>query len=166
MKDEREREHHFARRIGDDAIRLERALAASPERVWRALTTPDDVAVWLGELATIELHVGGRYVLQFNDEERMNGTIVEIETNRRLVLTWREGPNESLVTFELARTQGGGTTLVLTHRKVRAGEQTIGLGAGWHTHLDALEVWLVDAAPLDRAAAYESLKPMYVARFA
>jgi uncharacterized protein YndB with AHSA1/START domain len=166
MRDEREGEQHFARRVGDDAIRFERTLAAPPERVWRALTTPEDVAVWLGQLATIEPRVGGRYVVTFDDDDRMNGTIVEIETNRRLVLTWREDPDESLVTFELARTQNGGTTLVLTHRRVRAGEQTIGLGAGWHTHLDALEAWLVDAAPLDRAAAYASLRPMYVARFA
>lgn len=165
MRDERERDHHFARRIDEDAIRFERTLAASPERVWRAITTPDDVAAWFGELATIEPFVGGRYVLHFNAEDRMNGTIVEIETNRRLVLTWREGFDESLVTFELTLAENGGTTLVLTHRYVRPGEQTIGLGAGWHTHIDALEAWVVDAVHLDRAAAYEHVKPHYAALF-
>jgi len=167
----------FGERVATDAIRYRRALLAPPARVWRALVTPSEIAQWLGMPVTIEACVGGTFEVRFNDEDRMTGSIAAFEPERRLVLIWHEesagvsaghatrADDRSEVTFELAPAADGGTELIFTHRYLRAGDQMIGFGAGWHAHLDALAS-LAERAPLpDRALAYERLRPAYERRF-
>ena len=163
-------------RIGDDALRFERHLAASVDRVWIAITTPEAIAQWLGRPGVIEQRPGGTFEIRFNAEDGMNGRILTYEPQRRLVLAWREQTNgeparhatrdddESLVSFELAPAPSGGTTLIFTHRYIRPGEAMAGFGGGWHAHLDSLEALLDGKALPDRVALYERVLPSYQAR--
>ncbi len=156
----------FGERLGEDGLRFERHFDAPPERVWKALVTPEGLGAWLGEATRIEAHAGGAFEIRFNDEDRMTGSVLEWETNRRLVLAWREGSDESLVTFELAPGHAGGTSLVFTHVQVCPDDRIIGLFAGWHSHFDALEAVVAGRASPDRDALYEKLRPLYAARLA
>jgi uncharacterized protein YndB with AHSA1/START domain len=160
-------------RLGRDGLRFERRFAAPPERVWKALVTPEGLGAWLGDAVTLEPRAGGALVIRFNEEDRMNGTILEFEPQRRLVLAWREDSNgtasghatreddESIVTFELAPAGDGGTAFAFTHRYIRPGDPMIGFGAGWHSHLDALGAYLAGGESPDRTALYERLRPIY-----
>jgi uncharacterized protein YndB with AHSA1/START domain len=136
---------------------FERRFDAPRERVWRALTDPEELAAWLAP-AEIELRPGGPVVLRFDDEiER--GTITELREPEVIAYTWNEGKTDSLVRFEL-EPDGDGTRLTLTHTF----EQEIDLssfGAGWHHHLELL-IAQVAGSPItwDRNR-YRELKAEY-----
>lgn len=87
-----------------EALVFECALAAPPEKVWRALTIPEYLKRWLRPAEGLDL------------------SVVTSEENRSLTYRWREsgagavvGAEESLVTFELTPTSDGGTWFRLTH---------------------------------------------------
>ena len=80
-------------------------LAEAPEKVWKALTTPELLEKWLPEA---------------NDCE-----VLAAEPNRLLRYRWRAGEQDrdesgavldSVVTFELTDTPSGGTHLRIDHR--------------------------------------------------
>jgi hypothetical protein len=50
-------------------LRYVRRIAASPERVWAAITIPERIADWFATAdVQIELRLGGAYRLRFGDE--------------------------------------------------------------------------------------------------
>ena len=51
----------------------------------------------------------------------------------------------------------GGTTLVFTHRYIRAGDQRQGFGAGWHALFDTLNAYLGGYESVDDIARYQEL---------
>jgi uncharacterized protein YndB with AHSA1/START domain len=76
-------------------------LEAAPDQVWRALTEPDLLALWLAEAAD-------------------KAEVVESRPGERLHLAWRERDEagalvESDVTFTLTPIVSGGTRLRLVH---------------------------------------------------
>ena len=93
-------------------VLFERRFAAPRERVWRALTDPEELAGWLAP-AEIDLQVGGSVVLKFDDGDE-RGTITELRPTEVLAYTWNEGETDSLVRFELLA-EGDGTRLTLRH---------------------------------------------------
>ena len=105
-------------------IRFERHLPAPPALAWVAMTDPDFLAKWWGEV-TVDLRPGGQFdVRWFNltpEGERftMHATITEI-------LRW-----------ELSA-ESGGTRLVFTSTLDLPEELRAGALAGWHFHLTAL----------------------------
>lgn len=120
--------------IAVDHLVFERHLNAPPERVWRALTDPEELAGWLAP-AEIELRVGGRVVLKFEQREH-SGTITELREPEILAYTWDEATMDSLVRFKL-EPEGGGTKLTLRHT-FEVGVDLSGYGGGWHQHLELL----------------------------
>ena len=102
-----------------NALVFECALAAAPEKVWRALTIPVFLEQWLRPAPGLEL------------------SVVRAEENKSLTYRWRESgqgaileAEDSLVTFELTPTDDGGTWLILTHAPaavpISANENTSG----------------------------------------
>lgn len=138
-------------------IRFERLLPGPIERVWAWLTEPEKRGQWLAS-GEMELNVGGRVELIFNhhnitpydetlpekykdigDTSRLQGTITELDPPRLLSYTWEEpSAPDSVVTFELEE-DGAQVRLTLTHRHLGDDRDTLmGVGAGWHTHLDIM----------------------------
>jgi uncharacterized protein YndB with AHSA1/START domain len=90
-----------------DAVVTECDLPEAPEKVWQALTQPGLLAGWLPEAVDCE--------------------ILAAEPDRLLCYRWRAAaddkdavgrPMDSVVTFELTGTAGGGTHLRVDHRVV------------------------------------------------
>jgi uncharacterized protein YndB with AHSA1/START domain len=90
-----------------DAVVTECDLPEAPEKVWQALTQPGLLAGWLPEAVDCE--------------------ILAAEPDRLLCYRWRAAaddkdavgrPVDSVVTFELTGTAGGGTHLRVDHRVV------------------------------------------------
>jgi len=123
---------------GTCGVRFTRYYEATPTEVWAALTEPDSLARWLAPPGEIELTPGGSFELRPAGDEALAGRVREVERERLLELDWPESGSEpSIVRFEL-RQDGGGTVLVLDHRRIDAlvGMRTM---AWWGRHLQRLE---------------------------
>lgn len=93
---------------------------ASPDKVWKAITNPEDMKVWYFDLPGFKAEKG--YQFSFFGETA-DGTkylhlceIQEVEVNKKLSYTWKYDGYEgnSLVTFELIP-EGEKTLVRLTH---------------------------------------------------
>ena len=143
----------------EEAVHLERRYDATPEELWAILVEPEHVRNWLAEM-TIEPRVGGQVAFDWHGDNQDEGVIRAFEPPRLFEYTWTRG-GESVIRFEL-RPDGDGTLLTLDHRCTSV-EQAIGVGAGWHSHLDAIEA-LIAGSPTTRedwTARYRELRPTY-----
>ena len=157
---------------GDTSVlRFERHLRHPIERVWRAITEPDEIEAWLAR-ADLELAEEGRVALEWlNTDENgqryegsvVTGTVTKLDPPRLLEY---DTDVHGLLRWELAPTDGG-TDLTLTVANVFPEGALSKTMAGWHVHLDFLEEALegerVDWSdwPLDRWAAHHE---RYVAK--
>lgn len=123
------------------SVRFEREYAASVERVWAAVTEPEQLRGWLAVGgAVLEPRVGGRFEVRMTpgEDETAWGTVLAFQPPRLLEVEWRyEGEDESVLRIEL-EPLGDSTLLVLDHRLLQTA-QAPGYGSGWHAYLDSLD---------------------------
>jgi uncharacterized protein YndB with AHSA1/START domain len=137
------------RRDDHRLIRFERRLAHPVERVWRAITEPDEIAAWLA-LADLELEEGGRVVLTWqNTDDEGNtavarGTVSALDPPRLLEF---DTDIHGVLRFELSP-DGHGTALTFTAMVDLPDEFETKVIAGWHIHLDHLEE-VLDGGTID-----------------
>ena len=135
-------------------------IATTPERLWRALTDPDDTRrYWYGALSISDWQVGSRWTSESEDGEvYLEGEILEIDPPRRLVQTFHvvhepEAAAEAPSLLELEITPIGDRcrlTVVHSGRGPATIEYTSG---GWETILGGLKATLeVGAAVAARRA--------------
>jgi uncharacterized protein YndB with AHSA1/START domain len=130
-------------------LKIQRLLPGPIERVWAYLTDSKLRRKWLaaGEMemrvgAPIELvwrndeltNPPGQRPPGFGDEHRMQSRITELDPPRKLAIAW-EGSGD--VSFEL-EPKGNEVLLTLIHRRLPNRANLLGVGAGWHMHLDVL----------------------------
>jgi uncharacterized protein YndB with AHSA1/START domain len=146
---------------GRSLIRFERRYPHSVERVWAALTEPDQLRQWFGEGdIELELAEGGRFdvvttgpaelvgaMIEFGGGEEAlerHDTVLQVDPPRLLEHTFYGG--ESVVRWEL-QPDGDGCLLRLTHTMgAPVGPDSPKALAGWHTLLDLLGP-VLDGAP-------------------
>lgn len=128
-------------------LRIERTLAASPERVWRAFTTTE-LGAWLWPAAwnsscEVDARVGGRYRIAAASMA-VGGQFVALDEPHRIVQTWQwEGePNETLVTITL-EPRDGGTALIIVHERFETADDSANHLQGWNDCLDRVEPYLL-----------------------
>jgi uncharacterized protein YndB with AHSA1/START domain len=121
-------------------------IAATPERVWDAITIPQQTRkYWHGALSTSNWQVGSRWTSESPDGEvYLDGEILEVDPPHRLVHTFRvlwdpTAAREPPSKVEWQITQVGDKcrlTMVHTGR----GPATMGYtGGGWNPILDGLK---------------------------
>jgi uncharacterized protein YndB with AHSA1/START domain len=140
-------------------LTLEQEIPAAPERVFSALTEPEQLRRWSAPegLAVVDgdtdLRVGGgwRVVMAAPDGARHEafGTYREIRAPERLVYThaWRQGGGsspETVLTVEL-RPEGDGTRLLFTQAGFASPESRDGHREGWSSALGHLRALLQSA---------------------
>jgi uncharacterized protein YndB with AHSA1/START domain len=81
-----------------DALVFECELDAPPEKVWRAIATPELREAWLGE------------------PETGPSEVARSQPGERLDLIWPTREGETLVSFEIREGEGGGAHLTIVHR--------------------------------------------------
>jgi uncharacterized protein YndB with AHSA1/START domain len=81
-----------------DELVFEAELDAPPEKVWRALATPEIREAWLGP------------------PERGEAGVARSDPPSRLDLVWPTREGDTLVSFEIAPREGGGARLTIVHR--------------------------------------------------
>ena len=131
-------------------LTVTRDLSAPPERVWRAFTSPEELAAWfwpatLSAVVTVDLRVGGRYrVASESAGMAFGGEYIAVEPVARLVKTWQwDGDDdETLVTITLTPTADGGTELTIVHERFASDEDVTSHLQGWNDCLDRLPAFL------------------------
>jgi uncharacterized protein YndB with AHSA1/START domain len=146
-------------------LELTREFAAPPERVFRALTNPEDLARWWTGVGGIskahyDLRPGGLYRFEFamggGKIAVVHGVIREVDPPRRLVMTWfsPEFPDqETLLSFELEPRSGGGSRMKLRHTGLLEPGSCEAHEQGWIEALTLLLAWLAAAGPIFSAGA-------------
>jgi uncharacterized protein YndB with AHSA1/START domain len=125
---------------GRYVVRFERRLGHAVERVWRALTTPEELIKWWGD-AEVNLEEGGHFNLRWlnTDDEgntaEMHARIAKLVPERLLLL---DGDIHGMLRWELTP-DGDGTLLSFRSTLALPEEFLTKVPAGWHFHLDALQ---------------------------
>jgi len=109
-------------------------IKARPSKVWRWFATQEGLRRWISSNMEIDLRVGGAYrFLGPDDETWISGTVLELEFERKLSLSWLEEgvgwqhPARLVITLTPSAT---GTQVTLIHD----GFEAIGR-ADWHEAL-------------------------------
>jgi uncharacterized protein YndB with AHSA1/START domain len=138
---------------GRHRLVFQRELNHPIDRVWAAITEPEEIEAWLAR-AEVDLATGGRVALTWlnTDEEGKRyeaadatGTITRLEPPR---LIEYDTDVHGRLTWEL-RPEGDRTHLTFTVVIAMPDEHVPDNQAGWHVHLDFLDDWLDDGARVD-----------------
>jgi uncharacterized protein YndB with AHSA1/START domain len=140
-----------------DRIERKIDLPVPLERVWRAITQPQELSNWFSDRVYLDLRVGGEIILEWDAYGRATGVVEVLDPPHTFAFRWRahgvspEEPlaadNSTLVTFTLVQT-GEGTRLELIEMgfaslpaSVRAVAYRENVG-GWRVELNELVAYL------------------------
>jgi uncharacterized protein YndB with AHSA1/START domain len=139
---------------GRPALRFIRRLGYPIERVWRAVSTKDELAAWF--VAPMEFTgVGQRFEVM---DQR--GEVLRYDPPRALEWEW----GGERFSFDL-EPDGDGTLLTFIH-VIAQRDRAADYAAGWHFHLDRLEAHLAgQTVPEGEAAQLIALNDTYSERF-
>jgi uncharacterized protein YndB with AHSA1/START domain len=144
-------------------LRFVRRLDHAPERVWRALTEPAELAAWFPSSIEGERAAGAalKFTFEQGEAEPMDGVMIACEAPRLLEFMW----GTDKVRFELEPTAQG-TRLTLWDRLDENGKAARD-GAGWHTCLDGLLALLdgTGAAGERLIIGWADVHPLYQQNF-
>jgi uncharacterized protein YndB with AHSA1/START domain len=165
---------------GRYVLRFERRFKHSVERVWDAITRPEQITEWFGEgEVTLDLVEGGKFhmrttgppelveaVIKEAGEDALvaRDTVLRVEPPRRFEHTFGSDP-DSIARWEL-QPEGDGCLLTLTHTEPPAFDLANAprdLG-GWHTLLDNLAVVLDGSTVSWQKEHWEAHRDRYAAK--
>ena len=134
-------------------LNMTRTIKASPERVFEAWTTPEQMKQWHAPegvevvSASVDLRVGGSYHVHMRSPEgqdyNVRGVYREIKPGGRLVYTWKwEEPEhdvgESVISVSFHAVDGG-TRIDVVHDLFPSKEARDDHDEGWGSCLNRLE---------------------------
>ncbi|WKK58512.1 MULTISPECIES: SRPBCC domain-containing protein [unclassified Sphingobacterium] len=111
-------------------------IPASPEELYRALTTEITIRLWTGDLVTIDPTVGGEFSLW---DGAIEGKFIALEPFSKIVQQWYFGEQEepSIVTLKLHEHKKG-TSFEVNHVNI-PDEAYDDIVAGWtETYVESL----------------------------
>jgi uncharacterized protein YndB with AHSA1/START domain len=135
-----------------DSLTIARELRATPERVFGALTDPEDLMTWWGRKgrmtrARVNLRPGGEYRFEFRDSQGdvwVKGQYQVLEPPRRIAKTWFSSKFPDLrnrVEFVLEPVPGGTRVTVLHGGLAGRPEAFEDYEKGWPEVLGHLAAW-------------------------
>src|SRR5207247_1678365 len=124
-------------------------IAATPEKVWQALTTAEFSRKYFSGFAVeAELKVGGAFVARAPDGSvHINGEVIECDPPRKLTITWNvnwpalvEKLGPTLVTYEIEQAgEAVRLTLIQSHDRPIDDDILSGGCQGWPAILSSLQ---------------------------
>ena len=143
-------------------LRFKRVLCHPPERVWRAITEPEQLAHWFPTTIEGERVPGAplRFSFPQGQAAPFEGEMLAYDPPSLIELRW--GPD--IVRIEL-RPAEEGTELVLLDTLEQQGKAARD-GAGWHTCLDALQASLRgEASAREEMDRWREVRARYIESF-
>jgi uncharacterized protein YndB with AHSA1/START domain len=142
-------------------IKFVRELPHPPEKVWRALTEPAQLAAWFPNDIEGERAAGAplRFVFRHGEAPDFEGKMITYDPPSRLEFTW----GDDVLRFELTA-EGRGTVLTFTDTIEELGKAARDT-AGWHECLDLLESDLSGEPAFAHGKRWAEMHPRYVEEF-
>jgi uncharacterized protein YndB with AHSA1/START domain/rhodanese-related sulfurtransferase len=149
-------------RVGTDAsaepgtVEVSRAVSASPARVWEALTSPEVISRWFGDL-TSPLKVGEVTRLEFGDGDFFLLDVTRVEPPVTLQYVWRflaVAPPDT-VTWNVTPGGCGSLVTVTDSEYGRTRDAAVLLRKGWLDFTERLEEFLRNGKPTRYAWRHE-----------
>jgi uncharacterized protein YndB with AHSA1/START domain len=131
---------------GRTLLRFVRQYSTSRADVWSAITEADRTARWSFR-AEMEPRVGGALRFDLGEHGEGAGTLLAWDEPSVLEYEWGEPGSTWRVRFELSDDGDGGTVLTFDH--LLPDPRDPSFAAGWHWHLDRLDVHLAGDTPAD-----------------
>lgn len=150
---------------GRPVLRFERRLPHPPEKVWKAITDPAEMAHWFPATVEAELKVGAKIRFSMDEIDDTFGEIVEVDPPKLFVFRW----DGDMLRWELMP-DGTGCRLVFSHTlsgSATWGDHRFGAqhAAGWDGCLDMLAGWLDGAEVEDDMDDWFERNERYVEEF-
>ena len=154
---------------GAGIVRIEDRYDTDIDDLWSAITDPDRLARWFGEVDG-ELSQGGEFRVHIADAGERTGQVEACEAPHRLVVTTRE-TDESYrrgqgvppfdAVWQITLTTDGDQTTLVIEVKGMPLDKIAFFGAGWQIHAENLAAYLAGREPDDVEARWEELVPPY-----
>lgn len=151
---------------GEGVVRMEDRLDTEIDDLWGALTDPDRLAHWFGEVEG-ELSQGGEFRVRIALAGERRGRVDACEPPRRLVLTMRDPdpqpgqPAQTVLEAQLTA-EGAQTRLVWEERGMPV-NLLPAYGAGVQIHVEHLADYISGREPRNVEARWNELFPAYEA---
>ena len=131
-------------------IEREIVIAAAADRIFAALTVPEELERWFATSATGVAQPGEPLRVFWEGDGHVDGHYVEVSPPERLVYEWHNPPGTTRISVQLAP-ENGGTRLTLTVIGYGDGEDWDALyngeSQGWGPLLGALKKWVEMGEP-------------------
>ncbi len=124
-------------------------LAATPERVWRAITEADEITAWFPETIQWDQQIGSEGWFGWKNHGRYSVRIERFEPPSFLSWRWARQPDKALadsdttlVEWTLTARADGGTTLYLKESGFKSEKLRQDNDAGWDAELGEMLEYL------------------------
>ncbi len=154
---------------GVGVVRIEDRYDTDIDDLWSAITDPDRLARWFGDVDG-ELSQGGEFRVHIPDAGERTGQVEACEPPQRLVVTTRE-TDESYrrghgvppfdAVWEIKLTADGDQTILVIEVTGIPLEKIAFYGAGWQIHAENLATYIAGREPSDIEARWDELVPPY-----
>jgi uncharacterized protein YndB with AHSA1/START domain len=144
-------------------LRFERRLGHDPERVWRAVTEPDELRAWFPAAVIYEQHVGAPMQFDFGGEHGQDvwpGEVLEWDPPSVFAFAW----GEDILRFAISPADDG-TLLVFTHRFEHEPGKPARDAAGWEACFAAFDALLAGDSMHPGNAEWSAYSERYAERF-
>jgi uncharacterized protein YndB with AHSA1/START domain len=146
---------------GEGTVHVEDRFAADVDDVWSALTDPDRLAGWLGEVEG-NLRPGGEFRARFFASGwEGTGRVEACEPRRRLLVLTRQADKPDEQAIEITLTAGADETLLAWEERGMPVDLLAAYGAGIQVHVEDLGAYLAGGERCDADARWEELIPGY-----
>jgi uncharacterized protein YndB with AHSA1/START domain len=147
---------------GKGVVRMESRIDTDIDDVWSALTDPQRLARWLGEIEG-DLRLGGEFRARFYASGWEGICWVDLcEPPQRLLVRTQEAEDDVHVIEATLAADGEQTLLVIEERGMPL-DHLAAYGAGIQVHVEDLAAHLAGRARCDAAARWAELQPAYEA---
>src|SRR3954466_14190747 len=146
---------------GSGIVRIEDRVDTDIDDVWAALTEPERLARWYGEIEG-ELRVGGAFRARLHASGwEGRGRVEECEPPRRLLVVSKEADEPNEDSTELTLTGDGDRTVLVVEQRGLPLDLLWAYGAGLQIHVEDLAAHLAGRERDDTETRFDELKPAY-----
>jgi uncharacterized protein YndB with AHSA1/START domain len=146
---------------GVGVVRIEERFDADVDEVWSALTEPERLARWYGEVEG-ELRVGGAYHAHLHASGwEGTGRVEECETPRRFVVVSKQPDEANEDWTEVTLTRDGDQTVLVVEQRELPLDLLWAYGAGLQIHVEDLAAHISGRERVDAKTRFDELRSAY-----
>jgi uncharacterized protein YndB with AHSA1/START domain len=146
---------------GKGVVRMQDRFDTDIADLWSALTDPDRLARWLGEVEG-DLRLGGVFLARFfSSGWEGTGRIEVCEPPQRLLLATTEVGGADEQEIEISLTADGERTILVWEERGMPVDLLAAFGAGIQIHVEDLAAYLAGTGRCDAKTRWEELIPSY-----